>query len=118
MENMPSSRLTLFLLIMTVIFLGPFGYQEWGAKYKYAWHPPKVTVSPDHPQIATGQPDSQEPPVHIWVAENQKPWMQIIISLALMSTALIVILNTRYGPKDKHWAYGILGTLIGFWLRS
>jgi hypothetical protein len=24
----------------------------------------------------------------------------------------------RYGPKEKHWAYGAVGTVVGFWLKG
>src|SRR6266849_2308252 len=40
---------------------------------------------------------------------------QMVLSVLLLAASLFVILSTRYGPKDKHWAYGTVGTLIGFW---
>jgi hypothetical protein len=45
-------------------------------------------------------------------------WMQMIISLLSTVAALIVILRRSYGPKDKHWAYGTLGMVFGFWLKQ
>jgi hypothetical protein len=109
------SRLTVYLLIATVVFLlpGSFVHYAWTTKHMYAWHHPNHIPKPD-PRPTVGP----EPPVNTWIAENQKPWMQIIVSLALMAASLFVILNTGYGPKDKHWAYGIIGTLVGHWLRS
>ena len=44
--------------------------------------------------------------------------MQIVISLALTAASLFVILRKDYGPKDKHWAYATVGTILGFWLRG
>jgi hypothetical protein len=44
--------------------------------------------------------------------------MQIVMSLALTAASLFVILRKDYGPKDKHWAYATIGTILGFWLRS
>jgi hypothetical protein len=38
--------------------------------------------------------------------------------IAVGSASLHVILAKRYGPKDKHWAYATIGTIIGFWLNS
>jgi hypothetical protein len=43
---------------------------------------------------------------------------QLIVSVLLLSASLFVILSTKYGPKDKHWAYATVGTLVGFWFRS
>ena len=43
--------------------------------------------------------------------------MQVVISLALLGSTLFVILSKRYGPKDKHWAYGTIGLVVGFWLK-
>ncbi len=43
--------------------------------------------------------------------------MKISISVVLLGASVYVILSTKYGPKDKHWAYGTVGTLLGFWLR-
>ena len=42
---------------------------------------------------------------------------QILISVALTISGLFVILSKRYAPKDKHWAYGIIGVIVGFWLK-
>ena len=44
--------------------------------------------------------------------------MRIILSLILLGGALWVILARRYSPADRHWAYGIVGTIVGFWLNS
>jgi hypothetical protein len=43
--------------------------------------------------------------------------MQIIISLVLLGATLFIILAKKYQPKDKHWAYGTLGMVVGFWLK-
>jgi hypothetical protein len=41
-------------------------------------------------------------------------FMQAIVSIGIGAAALIVILAQRFAPKDKHWAYATLGTIIGF----
>ena len=43
--------------------------------------------------------------------------MQIILSLLLTGVSLFVILASRYKPQEKHWAYGTIGTILGFWIR-
>src|SRR4051812_34723650 len=35
----------------------------------------------------------------------------------LLIAGLYIILSSSYSAADKHWAYGIVGTLVGFWLR-
>ena len=44
--------------------------------------------------------------------------MQTVISCAVLTASLFVILAKRYSPKDKHWAYATVGTLLGFWLHA
>jgi hypothetical protein len=44
--------------------------------------------------------------------------MQVAFSLVLTTASLFVILSKRYQPKDKHWAYTTIGTILGFWLRG
>ena len=51
-------------------------------------------------------------------ATDPSSFMPIIISLVLLSAALWVILSRSYQPTDRHWAYGAIGTIVGFWLRS
>lgn len=43
---------------------------------------------------------------------------QLVISAILLAAALFVILTKKYPPQDKHWAYGALGTVVGFWLKA
>jgi hypothetical protein len=86
----------------------------------YAYHPHVARHTNGNPTLPLGDnptPPESRPPINPWIADNQKPWMQVIISLALMTTSLLVITSKGYAPKDKHWAYGIIGTLLGFWLR-
>jgi hypothetical protein len=43
---------------------------------------------------------------------------QLVITAVLLVAALFVILTKRYPAQDKHWAYGALGTVVGFWLKA
>lgn len=43
--------------------------------------------------------------------------MQIVTSLAVLGGTLYIIISPSYDPKDKHWAYGSAGTILGYWLR-
>jgi hypothetical protein len=44
--------------------------------------------------------------------------MRVAISGLLLLAALWIILSRRYASTEKHWAYGIIGTILGFWLRT
>jgi hypothetical protein len=45
------------------------------------------------------------------------PTMPVIITAVLLAAALYVILARKFSAQDKNWAYGTLGTLVGFWLK-
>jgi hypothetical protein len=44
--------------------------------------------------------------------------MQIVVTLCLLVSCLVVVLFDGYDPNSKHWAFGMLGTIVGFWLRG
>jgi hypothetical protein len=44
--------------------------------------------------------------------------MQITVSLALVGAGLYVILSRQYTLADTNWSCGIIGTVIGFWLKG
>jgi hypothetical protein len=50
-------------------------------------------------------------------SETISDLMRAILSLILFSGAFWVILSRRYTPTDRHWAYGAVGTIVGFWLH-
>ena len=42
--------------------------------------------------------------------------MQIVLSIIVLLAALFVILSKRYPEATAKWAYGSLGTILGYWL--
>lgn len=44
--------------------------------------------------------------------------MQVVLTLALGGAAIWIISATAHGPDDKKWAYGALGTVLGYWLKG
>ena len=44
--------------------------------------------------------------------------MQILMSLIFTSAAFYIVLSHSYNPQEEHWAYGSLGTILGFWLKG
>jgi len=47
-----------------------------------------------------------------------RSFMQVILSLGAFAVALYIIVSTKFDPKDKHWAYGTAGMILGFWLKN
>ena len=43
---------------------------------------------------------------------------QVVVSLAILGAALYVILSKQFAANDTNWAYGIVGTVIGYWLKG
>jgi hypothetical protein len=43
--------------------------------------------------------------------------VQVIVSLATLGAALHVLISKQYASNDTQWAYGIVGTVIGYWLK-
>jgi len=45
----------------------------------------------------------------------RRKMMQAIVSLAILGESLFIILH---GFENKHWAYGTVGMVVGYWLKS
>ena len=43
---------------------------------------------------------------------------QVIVSFAILGAVLYMILSKQYTANDTKWAYGIVGTVIGYWLKG
>jgi hypothetical protein len=43
---------------------------------------------------------------------------QVTVSLAILGAAFYVIISKQYALTDTKWAYGIVGTVIGYWLKG
>lgn len=43
---------------------------------------------------------------------------QVGMSLFFGAPAIFVLLSKRYQAREKQWAYGTLGMILGFWLRG
>ena len=44
--------------------------------------------------------------------------MQIAMSIIVSAAALYVILSKKYDADVQKWAYGAIGTVMGYWLPS
>jgi hypothetical protein len=41
---------------------------------------------------------------------------QLVISIIVLVPSFWVILSDKFSPAQKHWAYGVVGMVLGFWL--
>jgi hypothetical protein len=44
--------------------------------------------------------------------------IQAIVTVIFITASLFIVLSKRYASAERHWAYGALGTILGFWLRA
>jgi|ERR1700680_299734 len=44
--------------------------------------------------------------------------IQMFLTATLMAAAFFIIVSKRYDLSDKRWAYGIVGMIVGYWLRG
>ena len=48
---------------------------------------------------------------------NDRRFMAIGVSVAVGGAALYMILSKHYTGESEKWAFGAVGTVVGFWLR-
>ena len=44
-------------------------------------------------------------------------WMQVVLSLLVVMAALYLVLLQDADTEAQKWAYGIIGIILGFWLK-
>jgi hypothetical protein len=47
-----------------------------------------------------------------------RPVMRFVLSISLLGVALYAIVNPAAPAEAQKWAPGVIGTLIGYWLRG
>ena len=66
---------------------------------------------PTRPRVKFRDAQRQTPPAH-------HDWMPAVISLLVLLSALYVILsNNSFGDAQQKWAFGAVGTILGYWLK-
>ena len=66
-------------------------------------------------------PRSQRGKTIIMRQERRGDWgfyTQILLSLVLLAVGLYVILSKQYAAADTNWSFGIVGAIIGYWLKG
>jgi hypothetical protein len=71
----------------------------------------------------TGRDVTIHPHQHEHAIDTDSPWtpvlfVQIAVTLIFVASSLFVVLSKKYAPAERHWAYGALGTILGFWLHT
>lgn len=49
---------------------------------------------------------------------GHEDWMPIIVSIAVLASSLFIILSKGYEGDEQKWAFGIVGTILGYWLKT
>lgn len=44
-------------------------------------------------------------------------WMTVAVTAVVLVSALYIVLSGHYGQDSLKWAYGAIGTVIGYWLK-
>ena len=44
-------------------------------------------------------------------------WMPAVVTVAVLASALWVILSGDYDEASAKWAFGAVGLVVGFWLK-
>lgn len=50
-------------------------------------------------------------------AIRARVWMQVAISLLALVAGLYMVMSGGYSPADVAWATGMIGVVVGYWLR-
>lgn len=66
-----------------------------------------------HVPRSRGRPEAVAAPARI----NVKAIMMVLVSLLVLGSSLFIILSGHYDNESQKWAFGVVGTIIGFWLR-
>lgn len=60
---------------------------------------------------ATGKPRKARATTH-------DGWMPVVVTLLVLLAALYIILsNSDYGEAQQKWAFGAVGTVLGYWFK-
>ncbi len=60
-----------------------------------------------------GRPEVVAAPAKV----NVKTIMMVLVSILVLGSSLFIILSGQYDNENQKWAFGAVGTIVGFWLR-
>lgn len=74
--------------------------------------PPPTFDEVVHPAPRNTRRPSGEPP------EKRTNWMAVLVTFMVLCAALYVILSPDvYADASQKWAFGAVGTVVGFWFK-
>jgi hypothetical protein len=44
-------------------------------------------------------------------------WVRVVISAIVLLAALYIILSRKFATDQEKWAFGVIGTILGYWLK-
>lgn len=44
--------------------------------------------------------------------------ISVVVSGVVLLTAIYIILSKEYGVESEKWAFGAVGTIVGYWLKA
>jgi hypothetical protein len=50
--------------------------------------------------------------------DHTRKIMAVVVTIAVLASALFVVLSGRYPGDVQKWAFGAIGTVFGYWLPS
>lgn len=54
---------------------------------------------------------------HVW-KKSYREAMSAVVSLVVLASALWVIVSASYSGDARNWAFGAVGTIVGYWLNQ
>jgi hypothetical protein len=107
--------------IAVLFIFGAFGlWQEKRNKHNYLRNAFGRYLNPIVVDELAGEQTELKPnkgAASFFSAVNIALLMSVILTIAVSGTALYVILKGQYSEGAAKWAYGAIGTVLGYWLR-
>lgn len=94
---------------------------NWGPTTDVPWN--ATTLSREGATLATSSrpkkiPGPRKPTTAAKNATTVRIIMQVVVSVFVLGAGIFIIISHEYDAKDKHWAYGSAGTILGYWLKG
>ena len=107
--------LLLFIFRITLNFFKCRSRSDDSGSVKMLEHRLKATHKSEEEQ----EQDSEAKKIkHSQFVEKYKLVTSTIISGLVLLAALYIILAEKNSPESEKWAFGAVGTIIGFWLKA
>lgn len=75
-----------------------------------------IKVSPLHYKFYSPLMSIRQPGLIISDVVITKAVMASLVTVVVLISSLYVLLSKKYKEPDKRWAYGAIGTILGYWL--